>query len=252
MMKKRHEMEVIAVDTIAKETIEMTLYQPEISQQTVPGQFLHLLVPGFTLRRPISIAKVNSEEGTVTILFKVVGDGTKALAAYQPGMTVDALGPNGNGFQVDDVQEGERILLVGGGIGVPPIYHLAKRLSEKNVELVAVLGFQSKDYVFYEEAFQKITETYVVTNDGSYGHQGFVTHVFSEVGAFDQYFSCGPLPMLRAVTTELKDAAGKVSLEERMGCGVGACMACVLPTVDNSYKKICSDGPVFSAQEVIL
>ncbi|WP_080874815.1 dihydroorotate dehydrogenase electron transfer subunit [Oceanobacillus timonensis] len=251
-MKKRYEMNVLTVDMIAKETIEMTLYQPEISQQTVPGQFLHLLVPGFTLRRPISIAKVHPEEGTVTILFKMVGGGTNALAAYQPGMTVDVLGPNGNGFAIEDVKEGERILLVGGGIGVPPIYHLARRLSEKNVELVAVLGFQSKDYVFYEDAFKEMAETYVVTNDGSYGHQGFVTHVFPKVGEFDQYFSCGPLPMLRAVTTELKDTTGKVSLEERMGCGVGACMACVLPTVDNSYKKICSDGPVFSAQEVIL
>ncbi|MFD1067205.1 dihydroorotate dehydrogenase electron transfer subunit [Oceanobacillus locisalsi] len=251
-MKKRYEMKVLTVDTIAKETIEMTLYQPEISQQTVPGQFLHLLVPGFTLRRPISIAKVHPKEGTVTILFKIVGDGTKALASYHPGMNVDVLGPSGNGFSIEDVKEGERILLVGGGIGVPPIYHLARRLSEKNVELVAVLGFQSKDYVFYEDAFKEIAETYVVTNDGSYGHQGFVTHVFPEVGKFNQYFSCGPLPMLRAVTTELKDTTGKVSLEERMGCGVGACMACVLPTVDNSYKKICSDGPVFSAQEVIL
>ncbi|GIO21902.1 dihydroorotate dehydrogenase electron transfer subunit [Oceanobacillus sp. J11TS1] len=251
-MKKRYEMKVLSVENIAKETIEMKLYQPEISKETVPGQFLHLLVPGFTLRRPISIAKVDKQEGSVTILFKIVGGGTSALAAYQPGMTIDALGPNGNGFSVDDVKEGERVLLVGGGIGVPPIYHLAKQLAEKNVELIAVLGFQSKDYVFYEAEFQKIAKTYVVTNDGSYGHQGFVTHVFSEVGAFDQYFSCGPLPMLRAITKELKDIPGKVSLEERMGCGVGACMACVLPTVDNNYKKICSDGPVFSAQEVVL
>ncbi|WP_152656454.1 dihydroorotate dehydrogenase electron transfer subunit [Oceanobacillus sp. CFH 90083] len=251
-MKKKYEMKVLSVEFIAKETIEMELYQPEVSKQTVPGQFLHLLVSGFTLRRPISIAKVDPQAGTVTILFKIVGDGTKALAAYQPGMTINVLGPNGNGFSIDDVKDGERVLLVGGGIGVPPIYHFAKRLSEKNVDLIAVLGFQSKDYVFYEEAFKEIAETYVVTNDGSYGYQGFVTHVFPEVGAFDQYFSCGPLPMLRAVTTELKDSKGKVSLEERMGCGVGACMACVLPTVDNSYKKICSDGPVFSAQEVIL
>lgn len=251
-MKQRHKMKIVAVETIAKETIEMTLYHPEISKQAVPGQFLHLLVPGFTLRRPISIAKVDEGKGTVTILFKIVGEGTNALAAFHSEMTVDALGPNGNGFCVEDVEAGQRVLLIGGGIGVPPIYHLARRLAEKGVELVAVLGFQSKDYVFYEEAFKDLAETYVVTNDGSYGHQGFVTDVFSEVGKFNQYFSCGPLPMLRAVTTELRDTPGKVSLEERMGCGVGACMACVLPTVDNSYKKICSDGPVFSAQEVVL
>lgn len=143
-MKKRHEMKVLSVETIAKETVEMKLYQPEVSQQTVPGQFLHLLVPGFTLRRPISIAKVDRQEGTVTILFKIVGGGTKALATYQPGMTVDALGPNGNGFSIDDVSEGGRVLLIGGGIGIPPIYHLAKRLSEKKCGACCCVGISFK------------------------------------------------------------------------------------------------------------
>src|SRR5699024_5306104 len=144
-------------------------------------------------------------------------------------------------------------LLIGGGIGVPPVYFLATELNKRGVNVISVLGFQGKEQVFYEDKFKALGDTIVVTNDGSYGEKGFVTDVFDQVEDFDTFYSCGPKPMLKAVAHSLAHKDGFISFEERMGCGVGACYACVLPTHDEEgYKKICSDGPVFSASEVIL
>ena len=136
---------------------------------------------------------------------------------------------------------------------MPPLYYLGKRLKEKNVNIISVLGFQSKDHVFYENEFKALGQTIIVTDDGSYGEKGFVTDVLGQLPAFDMFYSCGPLGMLRAVTKSLESKSGYISLEERMGCGVGTCAACVIPTnTTEGYKKICHDGPVFSAKEVIL
>src|SRR5690625_1611367 len=136
---------------------------------------------------------------------------------------------------------------------IPPLYFLALKLHKQGIPLQFILGFQSKEYMFYEKQFQTLGKTYIVTNDGSYGHQGFVTDIIEEVNPFDRYYSCGPLPMLQAVKNKLASKEGYLSFEERMGCGVGACYACVIPTDDASgYKKICHDGPVFAASEVIL
>lgn len=252
-MIRKERMKLVHVEQIAKETIEMVLENKYISENAVPGQFLHIAVAGHTLRRPISITVVDPEAHTVTILFKVIGDGTKALAAYQAGMSIDVLGPGGNGFPIEKIAATPTALLVGGGIGVPPVYFLAKTLKDLGVNVISVIGFQSKDYVFYEEQFKQLGDTYVVTNDGSYGAEGFVTDVIDQVGEFDRYFSCGPSPMLQAVSKKLAGKEGYLSFEERMGCGVGACFACVIPA-DNEkgYLKICQDGPVFNAQEVVL
>lgn len=252
-MIKKESMKIIRTEEIAKETIEMILENKHISENAIPGQFLHISVIGHTLRRPISITVVDPEKHTVTILFKVIGEGTKALAAYQAGMTIDVLGPSGNGFPMEEISNTPTALLVGGGIGVPPVYFLAKTLKSLGVNVISIIGFQSKDYVFYEEEFKKLGDTYVVTNDGSYGSEGFVTDVIDKVGEFDRYFSCGPSPMLRAVSKKLAHKEGYLSFEERMGCGVGACFACVIPA-DNEkgYLKICQDGPVFPANEVVL
>lgn len=250
-MKRRVELVVKSVHVIALDTIEMTLINEYVAKTAIPGQFLHLSVDSHTLRRPISIANTDHKNKEITILFKIVGDGTKQLATYKPGMSIDALGPSGNGFSYDGTSNS--VLLVGGGIGIPPLYNLGKALNNQGINVTAVLGFQSKEHVFYEANFRELGKTYVVTNDGTYGHQGFVTSVMDQIEDFDTYYSCGPIPMLQAVTKHLHNHSGYISLEERMGCGVGACFACVIPT-DNrgGYKKICKDGPVFAADEVIL
>ncbi|SHF50038.1 dihydroorotate dehydrogenase electron transfer subunit [Ornithinibacillus halophilus] len=236
---------------IAADTVEMTLHNSYLSKNAIPGQFLHILVEGHTLRRPISIADVNNEEETITIIFKKLGSGTKCLSAYEIGMTLDVLGPNGNGFLLES--KDSTLLLVGGGVGVPPLHYLGKKASEKGVEVVSILGFQNKESVFYEEKFKQFGKTIVVTNDGSYGERGYVTDFVQTIGPFDSYYSCGPAPMLHALTKKLEGHRGYISLEERMTCGIGACFACVIPTSDQlSYRKICADGPVFSAKEVVL
>lgn len=250
-MIKKEKLQIKSSKRVALDTIEMTLTNKFFSQTAVPGQFLHVSVGGHSLRRPISIADVSKEKNTITILFKILGSGTTDLASYQAGMTIDALGPSGNGFQLHN--DDKSILLIGGGIGVPPLYYLGKTLAREHRNIISVLGFQTAESVFYEEQFRALGETRIVTNDGSYGDKGFVTDVLDKLEPFDRYYTCGPVPMLQAVTTELKDKPGYISLEERMGCGVGACFACVIPSDNNgSYKKICKDGPVFDAQEVSL
>lgn len=251
-MMKKETLVIVKSTEIARETTEMVLQNAYISETAQAGQFLHIGMEGHTLRRPISIAKIDKENEQITILFKQLGEGTKALSTYQEGMRINALGPSGNGFSYDN-QTNKTILLVGGGIGIPPLYCLATKLAKEGVQIKAVLGFQTADSVFYEEEFNKLGETFITTNDGSYGQQGFVTDILDEVGSYDCYYSCGPLPMLKAVTTKLEHQKGYVSLEERMGCGVGACFACVIPTDDQGgYMKICKDGPVFAANEVKL
>ncbi|RYG74105.1 dihydroorotate dehydrogenase electron transfer subunit [Lentibacillus lipolyticus] len=251
-MKKRTEMTVETVQEVALDTIEMKLNHPYISTAAQPGQFLHVLAEGHTLRRPISIASIDREYGTITILFKVMGSGTKNLAAMKPGMEVNVVGPSGNGFTVQETPA-RTALLVGGGIGVPPLYGLAEELQRKGIGVKSILGFQSRAHVFYKEKFERIGTTYMVTDDGTLGHHGLVTDILDKAGRFDHYYSCGPIPMLKAVREQLRGHPGFLSLEERMGCGTGACLACVVRAeTESGYQKICTDGPVFDADEVIL
>jgi len=245
-------MEIVAKEEIAKDTVEMVLQNEYTSTHARPGQFLHISIEHHTLRRPISIASIDQQADTVTILYKKIGSGTERLAQYKVGEKLDVLGPSGGHFPVD-LKPNSSVLLIGGGIGVPPIYYLGKELEQKGVHVQSILGFQSKEFVFYEEQFKKLGDTYIATNDGSYGQQGFVTDVVPHVQAFDRYYACGPQPMLKAVKETLKATPGHLSFEERMACGVGACFSCVIPTdTDKGYKKICQDGPVFAAREVIL
>ncbi|MBO8155304.1 MAG: dihydroorotate dehydrogenase electron transfer subunit [Bacillaceae bacterium] len=254
-MMKEQWMEVLNNRPIALDTYEMTLHGKLASSMTQPGQFLHLKIgDGFrhVLRRPLSIADVDQEDQTVKIIYKVIGEGTKWLSQAKPGNQIHVLGPRGHGFPVENVAD-QHIYLIGGGVGVPPLYYLGKQLAENN-RVTAVLGFQTKDAVFYEEKFQELGETMILTDDGSYGKRGLVTDVLES--KMDLYYSCGPLGMLHAVTRKLNDVKGYVSLEERMGCGIGACFACVCKTTDpndeRGYRKICKDGPVFPAKEVVL
>lgn len=243
-------MLILDTKIIALDTVELTLKNAHISKTAKPGQFLHVRVPNGTLRRPISIATINQAKNQIVIIFKVVGRGTEELANLKPGMQLNALGPNGSCFDLN-VKENSTLLLIGGGVGVPPLHYLGTKLVEKNVKVISILGFQSKDYVFYEREFTQFGQSYIVTNDGSYGEKGYVTDLLNRIDPFDQYYTCGPLPMLQAVTKKLAYKPGHISLEEHMGCGIGACFACVIPTKEpGGYRKICQDGPVFPAQEV--
>lgn len=250
-MEKR-QMTVLSNREIARDTFEMTLKDSYICEKAKPGQFLHMSVPNFTLRRPLSIAATDQAKETVTVVYKIVGAGTKQLSLYQEKQTIDVLGPNGSHFSLGDI-ENQTILLIGGGVGIPPLHFLGEKLKQKNIQIKSILGFQSRDDLFYKDEFQSFGESIIVTDDGSEGKKGLVTDGIGDIGEFDLYYTCGPLPMIKAVVTQLANKKGFISLEERMGCGVGACFACVIPTWDqNGYRKICEDGPVFSAGEVRL
>ncbi|SER04758.1 dihydroorotate dehydrogenase electron transfer subunit [Gracilibacillus ureilyticus] len=252
-MITKQSLEILSHIQIAEETFEVVL-RSALSKELKPGQFVHIALPGHMLRRPVSIANVDPEAETFTMIFKIFGEGTRHLSKYQAGDKLDVILPCGTHYPIENLKL-EHALLVGGGIGVPPLYYLGKQLKDKGVKVTSVLGFQSASQVFYEEKFQQLGDTFIATNDGSYGQKGFVTDIISELGSpFDYYFSCGPTPMLKAVTDQLADKKGYISLEERMGCGVGTCYACVVPLKADptKNKKICKDGPVFLANEVSL
>ena len=211
---------------------------------TAPGQFLELKLPGFYLRRPLSVCDWDAE--SAVILYKVVGRGTGWLSQCRPGQKLDVLSGLGNGFDVAAC--GERTLVIGGGIGVPPMYGLAKRLLAAGKTPVAILGFNTASERFYEAEFRALgVETITATADGSYGVRGFVTDALPE--RCDTFCACGPLPMLRALCART-DRPGFLSLEARMGCGFGACMGCTIVTTDGP-KRVCREGPVFRKEELL-
>ncbi|PXW92588.1 dihydroorotate oxidase B electron transfer subunit [Streptohalobacillus salinus] len=246
-----------ATDLIARDTIQYQIeLSPALLTEIKPGQFVHVRIDqtaAHMLRRPISICDIDFEKNLLTLIFKVVGKGTAKLKEKQIETMIDLLIPCGNGYPLDEL-DAEHVLLIGGGIGVPPLYYLAKKLTEQGIKVTAVLGFQSKADVFYEDAFKALGDCFITTNDGSYGDTGFVTDVIEQRQLTgDYYFSCGPTLMLKAVKTKMQAVPGYISLEERMGCGIGACYACVIDKADDSGNvKICHDGPVFRANEVIL
>ena len=249
---------IISQKEIAKDIYELTVEAELVKEINQPGQFVHIRVSTSwdpALRRPISISSFDKKNNQFTMIYRKEGKGTSKLAEMGMGDLLDILGPLGNGFPVDEVSEGETALLVGGGIGVPPLYELSNQLIAMGVKVIHVLGFQTKSAVFYENEFLKNGETYVVTVDGTFGSKGFVTDVMKEL-SFDCIYTCGPTPMLRAIEKGYQDKKMFLSLEERMGCGVGACFACVCKRADDpegvSYKKVCSDGPVFRAGEVLI
>ncbi|MCP3739029.1 dihydroorotate dehydrogenase electron transfer subunit [Rossellomorea sp. BNER] len=258
-MIKNERMEVLSHQHIAKNIYELTVKGQIVDEIQMPGQFVHIKVgKGFDplLRRPISISSYSKEDQTMTLIYRAEGKGTRILSEVLIGQDIDVLGPLGNGFPIHE-QDTKTALLVGGGIGVPPLYELSKQLTGRGWKVLHVLGFQSKDVVFYEEEFAELGETFIATVDGSHGSKGFVTDIISNLdNDFDLYYTCGPTPMLKALENTLTHKQGYISLEQRMGCGIGACFACVChksedPT-GNSYVKVCSDGPVFPAGEVAL
>ena len=257
-MIRQEKMRVVAQKLIAKNIFELTL-QGQLVQEMTPGQFVHVKVSDSMeplLRRPISIANVDKQNNEFTMIYRAEGRGTQILATNREGQLVDVLGPVGNGFPVEAAQPGQTALLVGGGIGVPPLHELSKQLNTRGVKTIHVLGFQTEDVCFYEEQFEALGETYYATVDGTKGTKGFVTTVFDDVKPqFDLFYSCGPIPMLRALENYYIDKPGYMSFEERMACGIGACFACVCDTTEGQmkdYVKVCSDGPVFPKGVVAL
>ena len=250
--------QIVSHKEIAADIFKLTVEAKFVGQIKAPGQFVHIRVTNGwdpLLRRPISISSFDKKKNQLTMIYRREGKGTQLLSQLDTGKVVDILGPLGNGFPVGEVDKGQIALLVGGGIGVPPLYELSKQLTEKGVIVKHVFGFQSESDVFYEKEFSNYGETIVTTVDGSYGVKGLVTDVIKSL-SFDCIFTCGPTPMLRAIKQEYSNKKVFLSLEERMGCGIGACFACVCKTgndpLGNSYKKICSDGPVFRAEEVLI
>ncbi|KIL47654.1 dihydroorotate dehydrogenase electron transfer subunit [Jeotgalibacillus campisalis] len=253
-------MKIVSHESIAADIYELVLEGELTKRMTSPGQFVHIKVTTGNdplLRRPISICSIDPDLNQFTMLYRVSGSGTRVLAERATGASVHVLGPLGNGFPVDYLKHGERALLVGGGIGVPPLYELSKRLTERGVHVTHILGFQTEKAVFYKKEFEALGDTYIATVDGSYGTKGFVTDVADQLSFQpDAYYTCGPAAMLKAVEAKFKDINGFISMEQRMGCGIGACLACVCHVAGDEsnllYKKVCSDGPVFKSGEVVL
>lgn len=215
----------------------------------VPGQFVNIEVPDKFLRRPISVCDRNGD--TLTLIYKVVGGGTEIMAGFEEGFTCDLLTGLGNGY--DTEKSGDKPLLIGGGVGIPPLYGLLKALVKEGKHPSVILGFNSKDEIFYEEEFRKLLEgtggeLHIVTVDGSYGEKGFVTDPMKHID-YTYFYTCGPMAMFRAMIG-CAETSGQFSLEERMGCGFGACMGCSIKT-RNGVKRVCKEGPVFEREEIL-
>lgn len=216
----------------------------DVSDITAPGQFINIKLDGLYLRRPISV--FDRDEESVTIIYKVVGKGTEQMAKLPVGENLDVLTGLGNGYDTSMCKE--HAVLLGGGVGVPPLYMLAKTLIAENKKVTVILGFNTKEEVFCEEDFKALGVDVVVTTvDGSYGIKGFVTDALKD--DYDHFFTCGPEPMLKAVY-KATNTSGQFSFEERMGCGFGACMGCSCKTI-TGYKRICKDGPVLLKEEIL-
>lgn len=235
--------EIVSNRPIALDTYEMVL-AGDMGFVENPGQFVNIQLEGLYLRRPISIC--DWDDRTMTLIYKVVGRGTRQMAAMAPGHKLDLLTGLGNGFSMEEA--GEHSLVIGGGVGVPPLYGLCKRLVQQGKRVSAVLGFGKQEQVFYQKEFEELgCPVYLATEDGSMGTKGFVTDVKAQLD-YDYYFACGPMPMLRAV--HAMGRRGQLSFEERMGCGFGACMGCSCETKYGS-KRICKDGPVLRREEIV-
>ena len=240
---KQSIFEVLSNEALTDNVFQMIL-AGDTSHITNCGQFVNIQLDGMFLRRPISVC--DYDENTLTIIYKVVGKGTEAMSAMKAGTKLDLLTGLGNGY--DLTLAGDRPVLLGGGVGVPPMYNLAKKLRQAGKSVSVILGFNTAAEIFYEEAFRALgCQVTVTTVDGSYGVKGFVTDALPE--NYTYFYTCGPEPMLKAVY-RATNTSGQMSFEERMGCGFGACMGCSCKTI-TGYKRICKDGPVMKKEEIL-
>ena len=236
--------EITENTALTRDVFRMKL-KGDTTEITAPGQFVNIRLDGFYLRRPISVC--DRTDGILTLIYKVVGQGTVAMAKMLPGGMLDILTGLGNGY--DTAKSGDRPLLIGGGVGVPPLYLLAKELTATGKAVTVILGFRTADDAFYRGEFEALgAKVLLTTEDGSLGTKGFVTDAFALAGDYTYTYTCGPEPMLRAVYNHTK-TSGQYSFEERMGCGFGACMGCSCKTLYGN-KRICRDGPVLEKEEI--
>ena len=229
----------------------------DVSAISAPGQFINIKLDGHFLRRPISVCDVERGEsggsGVVTIIYKVLGQGTGEMTQLGEGTSLDVLTGLGNGYDIES--SGDAPLLIGGGVGIPPLYLLAKELIGAHKKPAVILGFNTAEEMYYTDEFEALgCKVITATGDGSVGVKGFVTDAFKSLDeGFTYFYTCGPLPMLRAVYDEVYERlgiAGQMSFEERMGCGFGACMGCSVKLKTGGYKRICKEGPVLRAEEI--
>lgn len=250
-------MKVVAQEEIAPAIYKLVL-EGEMVEAMRAGQFLHLRVPddAHLLRRPISISSIDKSKKQCHLIYRIEGSGTAIFSTLKAGDSLDVMGPQGNGFDLSDLDQCSRVLLVGGGIGVPPLLEVAKQLNERSVEVTTVLGFATKDAVILEAELSKYSQVFVTTDDGSYGIRGNVSVVINELDSeFDAIYSCGAPGMMKYINqTFYEHPRAYLSLESRMACGMGACYACVLKVPDSETvsQRVCEDGPVFKTGTVIL
>ena len=234
----------IVENTALTESVYKMVLRGDTTAITAPGQFVNILLDGLYLRRPISVCDVQGD--LLTIIYKAVGKGTKQMARMTSGK-LDLLTGLGNGYDLS--LAGDRPVLLGGGVGVPPMYLLARRLIEQSKQMQVILGFNTAAEVFYEDAFKALgADVTVTTVDGSYGMKGFVTDALKDLN-YSYFYTCGPEPMLKAVYKASR-TSGQMSFEKRMGCGFGACMGCSCKTI-TGYKRICKEGPVMKKEEIL-
>lgn len=242
-MYKQNKYKILSNEPLTKDVYKMVL-EGDTEYITAPGQFINIALDGKYLRRPISVC--DYDEDCITIIYKVVGEGTEQMSALKIGTVLDVLTGLGNGY---DISKSTKPLLIGGGVGVPPMYNLAKTLIANGQVPTVILGFNTADEVFFEQEFKALgCDVFVTTADGSYGIKGFVTDALAGID-FDYFYTCGPLPMFKAIYNAV-DKDGQFSFEERMGCGFGACMGCSCKTKYGN-KRICKDGPVLEKEEII-
>ena len=228
---------------LTRDVYKMVL-EGDTSAITASGQFVNIQLAGMFLRRPISVCDWDAT--TLTIIYKVVGHGTEAMSAMVPGQKLDILTGLGNGYDLS--LAGDHPVLIGGGVGVPPMYGAARKLAEAGIKSTVILGFNTESEIFYENEFKALgCDVFVTTVDGSYGIKGFVTNALPE--NYTYFYTCGPEPMLKAVY-KATSTSGQMSFEERMGCGFGACMGCSCKTL-TGYKRICKEGPVMKKEEIL-
>ena len=234
----------ISVNEKLVENVYKMVLVGDTSDITACGQFINIQLDGLYLRRPISVC--DKDDTSVTIIYKVVGKGTEQMSEMQVGKTLDVLTGLGNGYDLS--YSGDKPLLLGGGVGVPPLYMLAKELVKQGKNVSVILGFNTASEVFYEQEFKDLgCNVTVTTVDGSYGVKGFVTNAYPQ--NYTYFYTCGPEPMLKAIY-KTSSTSGQMSFEERMGCGFGACMGCSCKTIAG-YKRICKDGPVMKKEEIL-
>lgn len=255
-MYRQGKYPIVEKRATAKDTFDITVKCPHIAQAAQPGQFAQVMAEGFFLRRPISICNIDKDKGTIRLVFQIRGKGTEKIADLNTGSLIDIIAPLGKGFKV--LEKGKKCICIGGGIGTPPMLGIAAEYGEN---ATVISGFRSADAVILQEDFEKIgAKTILCTDDGTKGKKGFVTDALSVVLAKetpDIVYACGPMVMLKGITKICNEnnIYCQVSLEQRMACGVGACLVCVCRTVKNGEEfnsHVCKDGPVFDSEEVVF